>query len=90
MSDDPVPGCGISRIWETSPQDPFFKACKIHDEDYESGSPAQQVSTRKEVDDEFLSQMLRAAGTSFLLQSRAYLYYATVRVLGWRWWEGAL
>lgn len=64
------------------------RACEWHDEAYEPGSPAQESSTRADIDKRFLVQLkAKADGNPFQL-AQAYLFYGIVRSLGWIWWEG--
>lgn len=89
MTDDEYTGCGISSLWATDPNDPFHRACKIHDADYTEGSVVQQFYDRKFADKNFLNRMLVAAGDSWQLKLRAYFYYAIARLVGKRYWEGS-
>lgn len=34
LGNDNYDGCGISRIWATGKDDPFYHACQIHDQEY--------------------------------------------------------
>jgi len=89
--DDNFDGCGISKIWLTSPDDVFAKACKFHDEAYIVNSVWQHYYTRKEIDKTFLSIMLGAVEEikgSLLLKAKAYFYYYLARALGAKYWEG--
>jgi hypothetical protein len=77
--------CGIKPILVGGWGD---RACEWHDEAYEPGSPAQDVSTRTDVDKRFLVQLkAKANGNPFQL-AQAYLFYGIVRSFGWIWWEG--
>lgn len=43
--DDPWTGCGISWLWGTSEDDPFYEACVWHDEATTEGSWYQKNKT---------------------------------------------
>jgi len=75
--------CGYG-LFNTGSGDPFLGSCVVHDlhyEMHESGLGAPNVS-RADIDDQFLDNMLRQAGSSFALKIRAYLYYSVVRIVG--------
>lgn len=88
MSEDKEQGCGISKLWMTPREDPFFSSCQMHDGMYTKGSPIQDLLSRKEADTLFLKHMLNNSRNDWRLKARAYLYYAIVRLIGGLWWEG--
>lgn len=85
--DDKYEGCGISPL-ATGKTDPFFDACKWHDQAYLNQSWAQRNKDRAEIDARFLDQMLLIAENNWALRFRAYLYYSLARAFGARFWEG--
>jgi len=85
--DDNHTGCGISPI-ATGKKDPFFEACRWHDQTYLDKSYAQNNLSREIIDKLFLAQMLIIAGDNFWLKLKARLYYRLARIFGSRFWEG--
>lgn len=84
---EPYPPCGIG-AFNTGYDDKFAGACAVHDyryTDHENGTEYEAYS-RERADGEFLNNMLRMSGDSEELQFKAYLYYATVRAVGWLFW----
>lgn len=88
MKDDKAEGCGISKIWITSENDHFHRACSWHDSAYLEGSEASKYLSRKETDHRFLVQMLGIAKNDPMLKAKAYFYYGLVRLFGGVFWEG--
>lgn len=87
LPDDSELGCGYGPF-KTGVNDPFLRACVVHDyryEQHESGSEYEGYS-RARADREFLSNMLRIAQNDPVQLVRAYVYYAAVRVLGGFFW----
>lgn len=81
--DDSV-GCGIKFIWAKPndiSNDIFSSACQQHDQDYDSKISGAQTLTLKEIDDNFLANMLSVAETRFD-KARAYFYYGLARIWG--------
>lgn len=89
LKDDKHEGCGISPL-ATGKRDPFFDACRWHDDAYVRNSWHQYNLKRKETDLYFLKQMLSIAGDNPFLRARAYLYYRLARIFGRRFWEGKI
>ncbi len=87
VKDDNHTGCGISPL-ATGKKDPFFEACRWHDQTYTEGSYAQNKLSREVIDRLFLAQMLIIAEDNFLLKLKAHLYYRLARLFGARFWEG--
>lgn len=78
--------CGIG-IASTEKDDPFVTACHWHDHAYTERSWHETNLTRKDVDKQFLLQMLTIAGDNRILKARAYLYYSLARLFGSTFWE---
>lgn len=85
MTEDSYDGCGISKIWATDENDPFYYSCKLHDRLY-TGTKYAKVTTRKFADQTFLRDMLHIAGNNLGLKAKAYIYYAIARSFGWAYW----
>lgn len=85
--EDEWDGCGVRPV-STGKDDPFYEACQWHDKAYTAGSKLQEWFSRLQVDRKFLQYMIQAAGSSLLLRLKAYSYYAIVRLVGGRFWEG--
>lgn len=83
MSEEEI-GCGISWLWMTSKDDPFYNACKIHDILYDIAktSTGYSATLLKEADVEFWRLIKEASKGSLKLRARAYLYYSLVTA--WR------
>lgn len=85
--DDDHTGCGISPL-ATGKKDPFYEACRWHDEAYTNESWHEKNLKRREVDKQFYRQMLEIAGGNLLLRAKAWIYYSLARTFGARFWEG--
>jgi len=85
MTSDPEDICGISKWWGL-PNSPFSSDCAAHDIEHLKQEAGTQTKSRKQVDREFLANMLKTAGNSRTLKLRAYLFYGVVRTFGWIYW----
>lgn len=65
---------------------PLTLAARFHDFAY-SSLLYMRSHARSEVDREFLRQCLELAGNDRVLRAEAYALYATVRTVGWYWWD---
>jgi len=86
MKDDQYCGCGLSWLWALPENHIFTMACQKHDDAYIKGSEEQKTKTRKEVDQQLLTEML-AVASSKKLKILAYFFYGVVRVVGGKFWE---
>lgn len=75
--------CGAG-IFRTGVDDPFREACGVHDSMYKKRAQFEEWGFDREwIDKNFLTLMLRKADGNLALEARAYLYYNTVRAVGW-------
>lgn len=81
IKQDKEVGCGISSIL-INKEDRFIEACKVHDALYEDRIQGKPTPSLKEVDGQFLDQMLSIAGKNPLLIAKAYIYWGLARVWG--------
>lgn len=74
--------CGAAGI-ETSKKDPFLQPCAVHDARFVESNTNPNM-TRKEVDKEFLNNMLDVARVQnkWWLVPKAYIYYGLARAFG--------
>lgn len=88
-------GCGVKFLFHTTPDDPFFTCCLIHDDAYDNIPPTEST---KDIDEKFYECCLAIAGQDKPLRARAKLYYYLCRLYGkgrwvlgklglWRFWE---
>jgi len=91
--------CGLSKIWATSPADPFINACLFHDwafeqrhhainaQDYDN--PVLNMSLH-DVNANFFKLMdsVATARRSRLLHIRKWIYYGVVKTVSWIVWPG--
>lgn len=67
-------------------------ACAIHDIEYKKKEAGTQTKTRKQVDDEFLANMMavvrkqKSIASREWLRAKAMCWYSLVRSLGWIAW----
>jgi len=79
--------CGVGLL-SSNDNDPFIDACKWHDSAYVDKENKKSILSRKQVDKQFLTQMLLIAGDNRVLRARAYAYYYAARLFGgylWKW-----
>lgn len=79
--------CGVG-AFSTGDSDPFKFACDWHDRAYVTKEAKKSILSRKQVDEQFLKQMLLIAGERKGLRLRAYSYYYAARLFGgylWKW-----
>lgn len=86
MADTKGWGCGAGRFLFKDPE--FHEVCEWHDKAHLHDSWHAKNMSRKETDQYFLNLMLKRAGSSLVLKAKAHLYYAIVRLVGWKYWEG--
>ncbi len=86
MTDTEGFGCGIKPLLIKDPE--FEEACIWHDKAYSTNSFAEHNLSRLRTDQHFRDMMLFRAGSSLVLQLKAWIYYHIARTVGARWWEG--
>lgn len=78
----------------TPQSDKLTPACEVHDHEYVKAESGEQTKSRKQVDDQFLDQMLtlvayeKNSWKRGLLTVQAYTYYGIVRLVGGLFWDG--
>lgn len=77
--------CGIARVWALPDKHWATSACAIHDAEYLLNESHSQNKTRKQVDREFLNNMLDGAGT-LKRKATAYALYCIARIGGYFYW----
>lgn len=75
-------GCGPYPLNAIIPNFKFKKSCDLHDKLYAKG-----IGSRKQADLKFYKSMLKKSKRKYEYVV-AYIYYITVRSLGWIWWHG--
>lgn len=73
------PGAGISWLWQTSRDDPFFRPACWHDWQYDL---LKKGESTKAIDDEFLRRCMAIAKGNLDLEWQAYSYYVMCRAWG--------
>jgi len=88
-SDEDFEGCGISSIIATHEDDPFYQACRRHDNRYLFSGEKRDPVKRREVDRDFFNDMIRIAEArkSRYLKVKAYVYYGVARAFGGWFWD---
>ena len=79
--------CGVGLL-SSDASDPFIDACKWHDRAYVDKENKISILSRKQVDEQFLKQMLLIASGRKRLVIKAYAYYYAARLFGgylWKW-----
>lgn len=87
MSLDDKDRCGVGLL-STGSSDPFSDSCTWHDKSYMAKEAKKSMLSRRQVDRQFLRQMLLIAGDNRKLRARAYFYYYAARLFGgplWKW-----
>lgn len=82
---DLIDRCGIARVWALPVSHWANAPCAIHDREYLLNESGDQNKSRKQVDREFLRNMLSTA-KGVKQKATAYLFYTVARVGGHFYW----